>query len=310
MFTRYEYKAGSTAANVVADVVKLLTGTTDKTLLSADCVQAPTIIINDGVARPAGWTEWDAAAGTNARGIRAPNFDGSTYKYVVVAHNNSTIMNFKLYESWNATAHTGTNLAYYSDLASANYGSTVNLALGGALFISSSARSIVFFGFVNGLYDSPQIVAEHSRDEIWDTPANNYPPTVFITGSSLTAGSGYYPYKPRIRNYPGNDAISSNASVMPISAYGGVTVTSQPISPTTKVRDAANNPVHAFVPVSLMSNGTTGVYISREPQTHGKVFDIFLTTQSYGTTGDEVSFNGNVYFIAASGTVRIAVPKF
>lgn len=305
MFTRYEYKAGSTAANVVADVVKLLTGTTDKTLLSADCVQAPTVIINDG-SRPAGWSEWDAAAGTNARGIRALNFDGSTYKYVVVSHNNATIMNFKLYEGWNATTHVGTNVAYGSDMVSSAYACTVNLALGGALFISSSARTIVALGFVNGLYDGPQTVAEHSRDEAWDTPANNYPPTVFINAQALSASSGYYVYKPRVRNYPGNDSTTSNGSATPMSAYGIVN-NSTPLGPISKVRDASNNPVHAFVPLTLVSNTTPS---SREPQTHGKVFDIFLTTHNYGTTGDEVSFNGNVYFIASMGSNRLAIPKF
>jgi hypothetical protein len=57
--TQYTYKAGSDLSQVSADIGLFLTGTTDKSLLSASCVQVSTEIISTDVA---GWTA-EAATG-------------------------------------------------------------------------------------------------------------------------------------------------------------------------------------------------------------------------------------------------------
>ena len=315
MFTRYDYKAGAIAVNVVNDIVALLTGTSDKTLLSVDCVQASTVIINDGVTRPAGWSLWDAAAGVRSVGVRALNYDGSTYKYVVVSHNNTTTLFVKLYESWNATTHVGVNLAVGSDIT----GTTVNLALGGTLFISASARIITTLGVISGVYDAtPNSIIEHSRDEPWDTPALNIPPTAYFSTSTSNIfstfgnnGGSNAAAKPRVRN-AGADTVGAGAFAMgmlPYASYNGSNANAiHNTSPYTKVRDSLYNAVHAFCPITLSQAAAVG----GEAQVFGKVFDMFVTTKSYGTSGDEVIFNGNSYFIMAASTsgVRLALPKY
>ena len=297
MFTRYDYKAGSTAVNVVADIVKLLTGTTDKATLSANCVQASTVIINDGVTRPAGWTEWDAAAGTNARAVRALNYDGASYKYAVIYHNGTTGLFLQCYENWNAVTHVGTNLAYGSSTEPI----LVNLALGGTLMFSASARSIVGVGVISGTYDAngPQILIEHSRDEPWDTVAYGLPPYGSILASSLQQNFTQF-YKVRNKNITnmGDSTFSSTGIVLIGSFLGGYNLTIT--SPQSKVRDANLNLVHAFSPI-IAGNGS---------MISGKLFDIFLTTSGYGAAGDEVMYNSNTYFIMASNNLRLAIPKF
>lgn len=63
MFAKYTYKAGSSATNLIADIKKILTGTTDKTLLSTDCDQVGSFI-TDTLTTKAGWTA-DASVGLN-----------------------------------------------------------------------------------------------------------------------------------------------------------------------------------------------------------------------------------------------------
>jgi hypothetical protein len=63
------------------------------------------------------WELFDAAAGTNAVCYRSKTKD-NTYKYVVVDLNTAGVVLTKVYESWDATTHTGTNLAASSDTAS------------------------------------------------------------------------------------------------------------------------------------------------------------------------------------------------
>lgn len=60
MFTTYNYSASATLGNIIKDIADILTGTTDKTQLSAGCDQANTTILYDIAV--AGWTMHDRAA--------------------------------------------------------------------------------------------------------------------------------------------------------------------------------------------------------------------------------------------------------
>lgn len=309
MFARYDFKPGSLPADLIADLVKILTGTTDKALLSANCVQASSYIISD-VSRPAGWELWDAAAGTNAQAIRSLNADGTTYKYVVIKPNsNNDRILFAVYEGWNATTHVGTNLTYYSD----QIGPQASLTNGGTLFISASARGLVSQGWYNGLWDEgPTTVIEHSRDEPWDTVAHGVPCFGFValyaySSNAQSNSHGNRFVKPRFKYPGGTDTVGSST---PLPALVGPYNSGQNAgpclyfsSPSQRIFDAAGALVHAFCPITL----------ANENLILGKLPDIYLTTRGAGALADEAVFEGKTYFILGhnqSASTRIAVPKF
>jgi len=64
-----------------------------------------------------GWSVWDSSAATNARCYRAPTADTAQYKYIVLDFNTTNQLYIKVWEAWNTTTHSGTNMAYQSDAA-------------------------------------------------------------------------------------------------------------------------------------------------------------------------------------------------
>lgn len=171
MYAVYNYQAGSTQANVLNDLVKILTGETNKANLSANCVQANTSILS---TVPAGWTLHDAAAGTNTQNIKALNQDGTTYKYFSLQMTSTTTMSGAFYESWNAIAHTGTNWA-------AQYWPTTtwDSAGGGYFYIYATSKNIIIMPWTSTGYKSMQAISlfEFTPDV---TPAG-YPRAAHIT---------------------------------------------------------------------------------------------------------------------------------
>lgn len=107
MFALYRYAAGSTFSNVVADIIKIITGETNKATLSAACVQADTYILTTYCT--SNITVHDAAAGTNIQILKQPNADGSTFKYIGIDYSTADTIRFGGCETWDAVAHIGTN---------------------------------------------------------------------------------------------------------------------------------------------------------------------------------------------------------
>ena len=85
MYARYQYNSGVQAtvqANILADLLAILTGEVNVSNLSASCDKVNTTITVDN---PAGWVLHDAAAGTNAKAIKAPLADDqATFKHLVL----------------------------------------------------------------------------------------------------------------------------------------------------------------------------------------------------------------------------------
>jgi len=302
MYATYVYAAGSTAANILADVVKLLTGTTDKAQLSANCVQASTSI--DASVNAAGWEVYDASAGTNARCLRAPIVDnGSQYKYLVVDTNSAGYIFFKLYESWNNSTHVGSYLAYNSD--STAYSQRLNTSTGGRLEVSASARHAVVFSLQNSAYGSssgscPGGVVERTRRSPWDVIANGYMPVIAFIGFG-----SYAAYEPRQVGETGSDETGSYAAVFPMHVFGGGAASLTSMPATTIPYDSTKSLLrHAFSPISFVNpaNGHLGGDIT-------SLCDIWLTTQTSGAAFDTVTYNSNTYVIWTSGTFRLAVRK-
>jgi hypothetical protein len=198
MYAKYMYSASATAANILADLVAILTGETTVANLSASCDKPNTTIL---ATIASGWELHDAAAGTNAKCIKAVLADDPTkFKYVVLDTNTAGYILAKVYEAWDATGHTGTNMAYNSNVTTASQ--QFSTSLSGAVHIFSSARFLVFASVYNGIWGSatgtgPSGCLERTRACPWDTVAAGWPPYAFSNlGSMAQDGSGSYP--PRV----------------------------------------------------------------------------------------------------------------
>lgn len=224
MYAKYNYTSGATLANIAADVIALLTGTVLKASLSAGCDTANTEIYAPSGDNPgyavAGWTVHDAAAGTNKQVLKAPVVDdGAFYKYVMIDYNTAGYMQMHLYETWNATAHTGTNLANAYPVARQQ---RITVGTGATLAIYATARcimmqSITAAGIGASTSNEWTGVFERSRLAPWDTVGNAYPPSLLACGAlfgyeNAELGAG----APRFKNPAGGDYITTNAKLYPI----------------------------------------------------------------------------------------------
>ncbi|MBF0109281.1 MAG: hypothetical protein HQL76_08905 [Magnetococcales bacterium] len=254
MWCRYVYKAAATKANILSDVVKLLTGETSLANLSSDCDTAASQLVTTVAA---GWSLHDNAAGTNAKCLKAPFADdAATCKYLVLDTNTTGYIFGKVYETWNATAHTGTNLAYYSD--NTTYCQRISTS-SAKIYLSSSARHALLFSNMAGTLgsstgNSPSGLLERSRTMAWDTVAAGYPPCSFVN-FSLANGSGDL-YPPRIKRRSTTDGTGASA----ISTLASTCVSY----------------VGAFSETGLITDGQGGEYIPLLP--------LIMTRWNRGTT--------------------------
>lgn len=323
MFAKYEYQAGSSLANIMSDIVALLTGETVVANLSTDCVDANSYIFSTVAA---GWTVYDSIAGTNAQCLRALNLDGSTYKYLVIDLNTANKMYGKVYQSWDSGAHTGTNLSYNSDSTSQGC-QKIDTTGGGVLYIGASARYAVFNSYAGGIWGvnsagvyAPTGIFERTRAAAWDTTGAGYPPYVYLTGYFTevswagfadTAGASVIT-SPRIKGLSG-DLTGINAGLDACTEFGaGAGQAAYPIKdsqPTARGFDSALNLKHFMHEIAVVRKG--------QALKAGKLYGLYMTTTSYGSAADEITFNSAQYFVMTCGTSagtgaggRLAVPKF
>ncbi len=191
-----------------------------------------------------GWTVHDAAAGTNMICYTAPNKDGASAKYVVIDYTSPTIM-IKLYEAWNATTHTGTNLSSCSDQVS--YAGKYTLTAPGQIFVFCSARYMAMVtrdpanGQLNnntawqGLYGAFEV----ARDNPEDTAAAGYPPVIWLHSHFLFLN-------------PTAPSALSCCATMPRTRSGATTTAALVELGTLlgKPRSASTIKTQAFVPTS------------------------------------------------------------
>lgn len=223
MYAKYAYVNGATQANTLADICAILAGETTVANLSAACDQANTTITS---AVAAGWTMHDASAGTNQRVLKAPHADnGSSYKYLLIDHTNTGYINFVGYESWNATAHTGTNPTANAITSSYQRKNTTGA---GVFHIFSSARFAAFCCeystyWGDNSYGGPTIFAEMSRLLPWSTSSNGMPSFALIyPAPCLNNNSNLMAYLTRALR---NDGVavtgaSAQCNISTIGAFG------------------------------------------------------------------------------------------
>lgn len=224
MYAKYTYLANITQAQLLSDIVAILTGTTNVASLSAGCDQANTTIST--AYDPAGWTLHDSAAGTNAQVIKAPCVGApTTYKYVEINTNTAGQLFTALWEGWNAGTHVGTNVTTNSK--GTGYGQRYATTTTGTLYISASSGRILVYGVssagnghANGV-NSISGVLEHDTGYDWCAPGQGFMPAMFFH-------SGYMLYHPRFKDLTGvtqtGTANGSYLCTMGVATYGGYTM--------------------------------------------------------------------------------------
>jgi len=296
MYASYYYTSTSTVSQILSDTVALLTGETTVANLSASCNKTLTTITAS--ARVAGWTLHDASAGTNAQCLKAAIADNaSQYKYMVIDTNTAGYILTKLYENWNATTHTGTNLA--SGSATTTVNQSLFVSKGGRLEISASARHALFYnignltGFGNETAFSPSGIVERTRRSPWDTVANGYLPALFVCQFNFNT----YNYECR---YPAPTGVISSSCYMflsqPFAAGNTATL------PNTRIPFGSTpqclQPLQAIYPLNVAhpANAHMGGEVS-------PLCDIYLYSYSTGAAPlDTVMYNSNEYIVWGHGT--------
>jgi hypothetical protein len=241
MYAKYEYNSGATQANILADLVLILTGTTDVNSLSASCNKT-TSSITATVA--SGWTVHDASAGSGKQVLKAAYVDnGSAYKFAELTVTSSELQ-IHVNETWNETAHTYTNrtgnTSYYQRWSSSN---------AGRFYLFSSARFLAIVGeyltnYGESSYSGMTIVAELSRNQPWNTVGSGYPSVALVnTGECHYGNAGIY--LPRAKTNLNNDVTGASAKLFLSTAgvsYGNWgTATSFPQGTNARVYDSLGN---------------------------------------------------------------------
>jgi len=203
MYAVYTHDNSTSQANIVNDIVLLLTGTTNPASLSADCVTGSTTV--NTTYSVAGWTLHDAAtASTNLQIVKALQQDGVTYKYVGVQATSTTVFNLIIYEGWDTATNIGTNAVTSSPFT---WSSTTQESF----YIHSSQQAIVINRGLSGVYQSPACAFE--VDNTLGTFIAGYPTTfTFVTGNDVSQGNG-----PRIKNPKASGDLTSASALFMMS---------------------------------------------------------------------------------------------
>ncbi len=293
MYAKYTYAAGSTAANVLADIVKIVTGETNKANLSANCDQANTDILT--TYNVAGWSVHDAAGGTNRQVLSAPNSDTGT-KYAVLDTNTSGFFIMHTAESWNAGTHVGTNV---TNIGTGNQ-QRVNLTSGGVLYVYATARCIFLNSFQSGVWGMSTgnggwsgIVERKRGVLVWDTLAAAYPLGCYITSyggiSSITSNVCQ---SPRIRIMTGVSDGTLQYFLLDTFNKGPSVSWSSKYFPATKLLDASNNPSYTIAPILIA--GYNPFFMSGDLS---QVTDAYLLQPGQGGNLDELTYNSKTYVV-------------
>lgn len=196
MYARYAYKATATQAQVLRDLVKILTGTTDLAQLSASCDTANTSIDTAFCGTGNNFDVDPAAATATTQAFRmSVHDDPSTYIYATLALTTVTKLYLRLgiTAGWNssthaaiAPSHMGTNLVDVTGL-----GTTA-----GAIFLWSDGKAVVVGASAvasTGLAAGVAAIFQFTREDAWRTTANGCHPVCALGGGAwAVSGNGAY----------------------------------------------------------------------------------------------------------------------
>ena len=287
MYVTYCYQAGSSTTNVIADLVKLLTGETNKANLSANCVQANTSIISTVAA---GWTVYDASAAADTQVLRSINQDATTYKYakITVAAGLLTCLTC---ESWNAGTHAPTN-------ATTAVTSVMSTSSGGYFYIYATSKNLFVVPWLTVGFSYPVGVAEFSRD----TGPASYPAAACVGNSAMlqvsSSTAGCYVPRMKNQNAPGD---LSNVSCGFTAVMGTNNQNGGLYGVSMAYRDEAENTYLAVFRINASTMTTSCAPL-------GLFYDLLATGYGAGAYLDQITYGGTVYVIWRMSQAVLLVP--
>jgi hypothetical protein len=302
----YQYNAGATAANIRDDLIAIFTGETTVANLSASCNKSTTTITS---VVAAGWTLHDGAASATSKVIKAPYADdGATFKYAEISIPDNSGVRMFGYETFNATAHTGTN----KTANSSGIFQYLDVTNGGKFYLFSSARFLMICAETktawgdNQLttYSGPFLIAEHSRISPWNTVASGYPAFCFISMAMVNYGSfstSYVPmYSPRFKNranadLTGTSAILWGSSICGYNQFNDVN--SFPQGVDAKVYDSNGNLQIPFLPLYCNSPSLTVIPMGD----FSSISDIWLAPANVMANFETITKDSNNYIAIRYG---------
>ena len=229
----------------------------------------------------AGWDVYDAIAGTNAVCYRAPNKDGTTFKYVVLNYNTTGWLFLQVYESWNALTHVGTNQCSKGTDTSVGYQQVLNLSSDkGLIYIFANPRYVALgirqyssAVFGNTVTCGVTGCFEFGRENPDDTVAAGYPIYCFMNTGRAGENTGN-PYEtlslPRTRF--GTSGGNLNGE---LSTIFGKTLYTSSVSLKTFLPNSINLFSNKDWAISLyVQDGTAAT-----PSVRGRMFGLKAFTQ-------------------------------
>lgn len=309
MHCKYIYPAGVQAtlqANILADIVAMATGETNVNNLSASCDKINTVITSTVAA---GWTLHDASAATNGKTIKSPLADdAATYKYCQINTNTASSIYLLLYETWDASAHTGTYQAYSSTQYPQQFSTS-----GGTLYIEITPRMIMIHSLYattwgSSSYAGGSLIAERSRDCPWDTVSAGWPPYISTNlGLLLSADTGTT--VPRKLTRSGSTITGSTATMTGyVFPFGSINSALTNMSGADqKVQTPSSGNVIPLWPIVFCDTGSM-------PQQYGNISsisDIWVVPQGVAANLDTITVSGNTYIVYQEyNTTRLIAVKY
>lgn len=324
MYAKLQYTGAHLIADVFYDAIQVLTGETNVNNLTG-AAGSPDSVLDTGESfidvsnSVAGWTLWDDDAGGAGSPspfddvvLRAPHATAPTiYKYARLTISSNRIQ-IRGYETWDNSAHSGTNQTQHSSNYLLDNNNDVSDTT--AYHLSASARHMMGIAYYGGLAFTEPVdpLYEFTRDDAWNTPANGYPAWVtFLGAASITLYSNIY--TPRaINTATGSDITGSSAGLnihTPVGGFtGNLTSTLGNSNTNSLMRDENLNLANPFWPFGVSAPGQTNRLVGGDISSLAKVY---LTTYNEGNIFDTF-FAGSgspqdTYTIWFTGNYRLAV---
>jgi hypothetical protein len=236
--------------------------------------------------------------------------NASVFKYAELSIDTTAFFTAFLYETFNETTHTGTNITSNGTTTRQQ----INLTTGGKIHVLSSARMIVILSETTVYGDANQgalVIAEMKPLCPWnDDTSYPYPSVCLILSGVWGSTSAYNCYMSRVKNRLNSDLTGANATSTVGSMCGiGSNITSAtyfPAGSDAKVYDGSGNlkvprfPLFPVYPaVFTMPLGDISV-----------CSDIWLAPSSLLTAFDVVTIGANEYYaIPANTQVKYLIRK-
>lgn len=257
------------------------------------------------------WELWDAAAGTNARAYRCqalPDAIGAIhYGYIVLDYNTSGSLFLKLYETWNATTHIGTNLAGSSGIVGSVFPAVAAGVFSSIGWLKIQATHLGIFlignnGSITGSTDNgPIFVAQLARTCPEDLVSVGYPKWAWGRSHGMDPNSYQTFYAvPKLRG--------NSTQVRAVSSFGASYAGNSALPLMPAYLDALTGKILCsnILGIGSMATGTTIIEV------FGTFLDVVTLTFGQGVPNvDDVTFLadddldfGGAAFVHAHGSMH------